>query len=301
MKRLKISGVIVPMLTPFTADGQIDERGVAALVDFLIERGVAGLFPLGTTGEGALLTTPERQQVAEWVIRYARERVPVIIHTGIITTAETIDLTRHARDAGADAAAIVPPYFYKLTDDALYEHYAAVARAVSDFPLYLYNNPGVTPNILSTELVVRLAHEFPNYIGLKDSSGALATLFASRSLQDAAFNTASGPDGLMMAGQAIGLDAAVSGNANYLPELIVALVDAAKSGDLETARILQAQLDEARRLLGDGADLSLFKAMCARRGVSVGTVRAPLRTAPAEKIEACWQAINAIGVIPVSA
>ena len=301
MKRLKISGVIVPMLTPFSNEGQIDERRTAALVDFLIERGISGLFPLGTTGEGPLLTTAERQQVAEWVIRFAGQRVPVIIHTGIITTAETIELTRHARDAGADAAAIVPPYFYKINDDALYEHYAAVARAVPDFALYLYNNPGVTPNILSTELVVRLAQEFPNYIGLKDSSGSLATLFASRSLQDGAFNTASGPDGLMMAGQAIGLDAAVSGNGNYIPELIVALVTATKNGDLEAARMYQAQLDEARRLLGDGADLSLFKAMCAKRGVNVGTVRAPLRTASTEKIEACWQAINAIGVIPVSA
>src|SRR5690606_5491402 len=97
--------------------------------------------------------------------------------------------TRHAREIGADAAAIVPPYFYRLSDDALYAHFARVASAVPDFPIYLYNNPGVTANILTTELVFRLANDFPNITGLKDSSGSLATLFASRSLQDGAFNT----------------------------------------------------------------------------------------------------------------
>ncbi len=301
MKFAKITGVIVPMLTPFTDDDRVDRNGIEALVDFLIERGIAGLFPLGTTGEGPLLTTAERQQAAVWVIQHTNQRVPVIIHTGAITTSEAITLTRSARDAGADAAAVVPPYFYKLSDDALFEHYAAIARAVPDFPVYLYNNPGVTPNVLSTELVFKLAAAFPNVIGLKDSNGALATLFASRSLQGGAFNTASGADSLILAGQALGLDACVSGNANFVPELVVGLIHAAKLGDLETARGLQMQLDAVRRILDDGADLSLFKAMCAKRGVPVGDTRAPLRRASGERIEACWQAINAIGVIPVSA
>lgn len=298
MKRLKITGVIVPLLTPLTSDDQPDEKGVASLVEFLIERRIAGLFPLGTTGEGALLTTAERKQVAGWVVKASAGRVPVIIHTGAITTAETIELTRHARDVGADAAAVVPPYFYKLKDDALFDHFAAVVSAVPDFPIYLYNNPGVTPNVLTTELVVKLAEAFPNVIGLKDSSGALATLFASRKLQDGAFNTASGPDGLLLAAQSIGIDACVSGNANFVPELLVNLLESAKRGDVETARVLQSQLDEVRSILGDGADLSLFKAMCAKRGVAIGNTRAPLRHTDAAHIEVCWQAINALGVIP---
>lgn len=300
MTRLKIMGVIVPTLTPFTGDGRVDEGGIAALVDFLIARGIAGLFPLGTTGEGPLLTTAERQQAAEWVIRHTNRRVPVIVHTGAITTAETITLTRHARDAGADAVAVVPPYFYTLSDDALYEHFEAVAQAVPDFPVYLYNNPGVTPNNLSTDLVFKLA-ALPNITGLKDSSGSLATLFACRALQDGQFNTASGPDGLIMAGQAVGLDACVSGNANFVPELVVGILTAAKNGDLAAARALQAQLDAVRQILGDGADLSLFKAMCARRGVPIGDVRLPLRRAAAARIETCWQALCALNVMPVSA
>jgi 4-hydroxy-tetrahydrodipicolinate synthase len=295
----RIYGVIVPILTAFKGE-HVDLDAMAALIDFLIERRVAGLFPLGTTGEGPLMTTEERRQVAEWTVKCANGRVPVIIHTGSIATAETIALTQHARDAGADAAAIIPPYFYRLSDEALYDHFAAIAGAVADFPIYLYNNPGVTPNILSTELVRQLAGAFPNIIGLKDSSGSLGTLFASRSLQGGTFNAASGSDSIVLAGQAVGLDACVSGNANFVPELVVETLNTANRGDLEAARILQARLDEVRRILGDGADLSLFKAMCAKRGIPVGDVRAPLGKASAEKISACWEQLNAIQALPIS-
>jgi 4-hydroxy-tetrahydrodipicolinate synthase len=300
MNYTPIRGVIVPMLTPFTADGETDEANTALLIDFLIARGIAGLFPLGTTGEGPLLSESERVQVAEWVIHYAAGRVPVIIHTGAITTAETIALTRHAHEAGADAAAIVPPYFYKLSDQALYAHIAGVARAVPELPIYLYNNPGVTPNVLTTELVFKLAEDFENIVGLKDSSGSLATLFAARSLKGGAFNTASGPDGLILAGQAIGLDACVAGNANFVPELIVGIFNAVQRNDLETARRLQAQVDAVRRLAGDGASLSMFKGLCARRGVPIGDVRAPLPRQTAAAIDACWQALHTMNVLPVT-
>lgn len=298
MKRLKIEGVIVPLLTPLRED-KLDHDATAALIEHVIRHGVRGLFPLGTTGEGPLFTLAERKQFAEWVVQSADGRIPVIIHSGTITTAETIDLSRHARDAGADAVAVVPPYFFHLPDEAIYAHFAAVAMAVPDFPIYLYNNPGVTPNQLTTDLVIRLASAFPNIIGLKDSSGSLATLFASRGLQDGAFNTASGPDGLILAGQAIGLDACVSGNANIVPELVVALLNAAKAGDLEQGRSLQARLDEVRRIVGDGADLSLYKAVCARRGIPVGDVRAPLARASAQQISACWEQLGDVLALPV--
>ncbi len=298
MKRLKIEGVIVPLLTPLRGDAP-DRDGLAGLIDFVVGRGVAGLFPLGTTGEGPLFTAPERRSVAEWAVEYAANRVPVIIHTGAISTAETIDLTRHARDAGADAAAIVPPYFYGVSAAALFEHYAAVASATPDFPIYLYNNPGVTPNALSAELVATLADAFPNIVGLKDSGGGLATLFASRSLHNGAFNTASGPDGLILAAQAVGVDACVSGNANFAPELVVGLVQAAKSGDLERARTLQDRLDQVRRIGGDGADLSFFKAACAKRGVPIGDVRAPLQRASVDRVSACWEQLSEVLALPI--
>lgn len=300
MKQLKIRGVIVPLLTPVSADSSVDFDGIDRLIDFTLSHGVKGLFPLGTTGEGPLFNNNERKQVTEHIVKATAGRVPVIIHTGTISTTETIDLTRHAYESGADAAAVVPPYFYRLNDDAQFDHFKAVVDAVPDFPIYLYNNPGVTPSVLSTELVIRLAEACPNVIGLKDSSGSLATLFASRGLKDGAFNTASGPDGLILAGQSIGLDACVSGNANVVPEIVVGIFNAAARGDYETGRVLQARLDDVRALLKDGLDLSIYKGICARRGVPVGDVRTPLKKTSASTVDTCWEKLQDILALPVS-
>ncbi len=292
----KIKGVIVPLLTPFDKAGHINTEAVGALVDFLIAKGVRGVFPGGTTGEGPLLRRQERFQLAETVISAARGRIPVIVHTGGITTEETTALTQHAREAGAYAAAIVPPFFYRYSDDALFSHFQAVATHVPDFPIYLYDNPAVSGNGLSTALAARLVEACPSIVGIKDSSGALDTLTAATTWRDGAFNTASGPDGLMLAASSVGVDACVSGNANFVPELVVALKTAATQGDMASARRHQLALNGVRRIVRDGADLSLFKGILKRRGLDVGTVRAPLPQASEALIAACWEQLLALGL-----
>lgn len=293
---LNIRGVIVPLLTPFDARGEIDEGATRRLVDFLIARGVRGLFPVGTTGEMPLLAIDERRRLAEIVIDAAGGRVPVIIHTGSATTQQTIALTQHAQAAGADAAAMIPPYYYRYSDDALFQHFARIAEDAPDFPIYLYENPSVTGNSISLDVIRRLVDRCPNVVGLKDSSGSLATLAACRQIRNGSFNTAVGPDGLILAGAAMGIDACVSGNANVVPELVVALHAAASQGDLPCARALQGRLDAVRAILRDGTDLSLFKGVLARRGLAVGSVRAPLVQAQDETIAACWNALTALDV-----
>jgi dihydrodipicolinate synthase/N-acetylneuraminate lyase len=290
----KIKGVIVPPITPFNAQGGIDPTAIKRLVNFLIERGIHGLFPGGTTGEGPLLSISERRQLAETFVAAADGRVPVIIHTGAITTADTVDLTRHAQTIGAQAAAILPPYYYHHRDEVLQHHFETVARQVPDFPLYLYNNPPVTCNNLSTPLVMQLLERCPNIIGMKESSTALDTLFAISSLRNGAFNTASGSDGQILVGMAMGFDACVSGNANVVPELVVALYHAASQGNLVLARELQRKLDGVRQILKDGADLSLFKGILVQRGLAVGSVRPPLLPASEATIAQCWQALAAL-------
>ena len=153
--RLKITGVIVPPITPFDGRGQIDTAAIRRLVDFLITRGIHGLFPGGTTGEGPLLTISERRQLAEAFVEAADGRVPVIVHTGTITTESTLELTQHAQTIGAQAAAIIPPYFYRHKDDVLLRHFERVATQVPEFPVYLYNNPATAGNNISLELVTR--------------------------------------------------------------------------------------------------------------------------------------------------
>ena len=292
----KVCGVIVPVLTPFDDEGKLDRSALAALVDYLIERGVHGLFPGGTTGEGPLLTIDERKTLAATVVEVAAGRVPVIIHTGAITTAATIELTRHAQAVGASAAAVMPPFYFRHSDAALMTHYLAVTQAAPDFRFYLYNFPFVSNNTLTFEFVTALMAHAPNIIGMKDSSGSLDLLVRLAAVTGGAFNTANGGDGQILPAQALGLDACVSGNANVIPELVVALYEAAAAGDLPRARLLQQKLNRVRDLLGDGSDLSLFKQMVARRGLAVGDVRAPLLPAKAEVVEARWQELLALDV-----
>jgi 4-hydroxy-tetrahydrodipicolinate synthase len=293
---LNIKGVIVPLLTPFDECGALDANATRRLVDYLIARGVKGLFPVGTTGEMPMLTVGERCHLAELVVEAADGRVPVIIHTGSVTTRQTVELTQHAKTIGADGAAMIPPYYYHYDDEALFQHFAHVATQTPDFPIYLYDNPAVTGNTITLNTIQRLVDRCPNIVGLKDSSGSLATLTASHQLRNGDFNTASGPDGLILAGAAMGIDACVSGNANVVPELVVALHAAAVDGDLPRARELQAKLDAVRTILRDGADLSLFKGILVQRGLAVGSVRLPLLQASDATIAACWQALTALNL-----
>jgi dihydrodipicolinate synthase/N-acetylneuraminate lyase len=289
--QLKIKGVIVPLLTFYHPSGGVDRLAIGALVDFLIERGVHALFPGGTTGEGPLLSLTERMKLAEICIEATRGRVPVIVHTGAVTTADTITLTRHAQSAGAQAAAIMPPFFYHHTDEGLIRHYETVADQIPDFPLYLYNYPAVSNNTLTANLVAELARRIPSLVGMKDSGGGLELLSACAALKDGQFNTASGSDRQILAAFQAGFDACVSGNANVVPELVVSLYTAARDGNWVTARMLQAKVDAVRQILRDGSQLSLYKVILTRRGLNGGLVRSPLIQTDEAQASECWQAL----------
>lgn len=283
---LRIKGVIVPLLTPFDRHGAVDPAATTQLVEFLIEKGVHGLFPGGTTGEGPLLSTSERKLLAETVVQAANGQVPVIIHTGAITTHDAVDLTQHAQAIGASAAALIPPYYFHYSDDALFRHFATVCEAVPGFPIYLYNNPAVTGNTIDAALVTRLAKAYPHVRGMKDSSGRLENLLRCMPLQNSTFNTASGNDSDILAALAVGIDACVSGNANCVPELVLNLYRAVSLGDLEQSRTLQTKVNRVREILEDGRDLSLLKGVLATRGITMGEVRAPLPQASEATIAA---------------
>ncbi len=144
-----IRGVITPTVTPLKANGDINPDMVRPLVDFLIDRGISGIYPLGSTGEGPLFSTDERKAIAAATVEAVAGRAPVIIHTGAISTAEALELTRHARDIGANAASVITPWYFRYSDEALLLHYRAIYEALPDFPVYLYNLPALTGNSLS--------------------------------------------------------------------------------------------------------------------------------------------------------
>ena len=293
---LDIRGVITALVTPFDDRGRVDEEALQRLVEFQIRAGVHGLNPCGTTGEGALLTLEERQQVAEITVRAARGRVPVMVQTGTPSTEATIALTRHAQTIGADAATIVSPFYYRLGDEALVQHYAQIAASVPGFPLFLYNIPQLTGNNLTPAIVEAIAERCPNVIGLKDSSGNLSQVIDSASVRGGHFKVAVGSDGLILPALVTGIPASISGNANAVPELFVELFQAYWRGDWAGAQSAQARIQHVRRILKDGGDLSLFKAVLERRGLRVGGVRPPLINAPKEVVDSCITRLASRGI-----
>ena len=290
-------GLVVPLLTPLTEDGEnLDITALEALTEFLIRSGVQGLTTCGTTGEFALLKHTERRQVTEVVVKQAAGRVPVVAHTGAITSAETIALTRHAQECGADAASVVTPYFYGLTEQALLAHYEAVSAAAPDFPLFLYNIPQRAGNNLSSSVVAEITRRCPNVVGIKDSSGNLGQLAQDRMMVNRRFYTLVGSDNLILAGLANGADGAVAGNANVFPEPFVSLFKAVAGGDWASAGAFQDKVTAGAGILGNGSDLSLFKGVLRRRGLETGPVRRPLVTASEAVIDRCVDAMQAAGI-----
>jgi len=288
-------GVICPIVTPLKPNGDINPDMIRPLVDFLIGKGVVGIYPLGSTGEGPLFSTAERKAVAGATVEAVAGRVPVIVHTGAMTTAETIELTRHAQSVGADAASVITPWYFLHSEAALETHYRAVLEA-ADFPVWLYNLPKFANNNLSAALVTRLAQDYQNCVGLKDSSGDLLTMCAVNSLQDGRFNTAIGPDNLILAGLALGLDCSVSGNSNHFPEIVAGIHEAFHAGDLAAAQSLQRRLKAASDVIGSAGWLTAVKGVLAERGLPVGGVRPPMLRASDEAIRACIAQLRALKV-----
>ena len=291
-----IHGVITPTVTPLKPNGDINQDMIRPLVDFLIGRGISGIYPLGSTGEGPLFSTEERKAVAAATVEAVAGRVPVIIHTGAITTGEALELSRHACDIGANAAAVITPWYFRYSEAALERHYRTIFEALPDIPIYLYNLPALTGNSLSATLVTRLARDYENCVGLKDSSGDLQTMFATNHLQGGRFNTCIGPDMLILAGLSMGLDASVSGHSNVFPEIVVGIYDAFAAGDLALARNMQRQLKTVGDVISGAGGMPLFKGLLRARGLSVGGVRSPLQSAPEETVRACVVQLRALRV-----
>src|SRR6185503_6629898 len=188
----RLKGSITALITPFK-NGEFDEQAFKRLVDWQIAEGTDGLVPVGTTGESPTLSHKEHMRVVEPCVKTARGRVPVIAGAGSNATREAIELTRHAKEVGADAALSVAPYYNKPTQEGLYRHFAAIAEAV-DLPIVLYNIPGRSIVEIAVETMARLA-AIPTIIGVKDATGNLARASRDRAALPESFLRLSGEDG----------------------------------------------------------------------------------------------------------
>jgi 4-hydroxy-tetrahydrodipicolinate synthase len=233
-------GSIVALITPMHEDGRIDEDSLRRLVDFHVVEGTAAIVAVGTTGESATLDEREHCAVIRRVIEFAAGRIPVIAGTGANSTSEAIGLTQCARQAGADAALLVTPYYNKPTQEGLYLHHKAVADAV-DIPQILYNVPGRTACDMSPETAGRLAR-LPNVVGIKEATGDLARVARLRGLCGDGFDLFSGDDATACEFMLEGGDGVISVTANVAPRSMGAMCAAALAGDRETAMALNDRL-----------------------------------------------------------
>jgi 4-hydroxy-tetrahydrodipicolinate synthase len=232
-------GSIVAIVTPFKK-GKIDEEKLRELVDYQIENGTDGIVPCGTTGEASTLDYEEHDRVIEIVVDESRKRVPIIAGTGSNSTQEAIEISIHAKKAGADGLLLVTPYYNKPTQEGLYLHYRAVAEAVA-LPQVLYNVPGRTSVNMLPATVARLA-DIPNIVAIKEATGSLQQASEILALCGDRIDVLSGDDFITFPLMACGGKGVISVTANIMPKEIAAMVDAFNAGNMDEARRLHLKL-----------------------------------------------------------
>ena len=226
-------GVLVAIVTPFTK-GRVDEEALRRLINNLIDNGVTGIVPCGTTGESTTMSHQEHMQVTDIAIDEVKGRVPVIAGTGSNSTSEAIELTSHAFKSGADAALMVSPYYNKPTQEGLYRHFKAVAEA-APIPIVLYNIPGRTSSNMLPETIARLS-KIDNIVGIKEATGDLNQVARTIELCGPDFCVVSGDDSLTLPIMAVGGKGVISVAGQVMPARMVAMYNAFKANDLAGCR-----------------------------------------------------------------
>jgi 4-hydroxy-tetrahydrodipicolinate synthase len=233
------SGCATALVTPFKANGDLDEEGLRQLVAFQESQGVDAIVPCGTTGESATLTHKEHIRVIE-IVRDEAKRARIIAGAGSNATHEAIHLTRAAKDLGVDAVLSISPYYNKPTQKGLYSHYEAIEKAV-DIPIIVYNVPGRTGSNINANTIARLA-KLPNIAGVKEASGNMAQIMAILAEVDDDFDVISGDDALTFPLMTMGAKGVISVTSNIVPGMVADMTHAARDGDWVKAREIHFHL-----------------------------------------------------------
>ena len=263
----QMSGINTALVTPFDADDRIDFDAQQAHIEFLIARGIDNLYPLGTMGEASLLCVEERKAVAEHAVQYAAGRVGVFVQVGSLVLRDAIELARHAHAIGADGIGALTPYYYHLNQNDLIEYYTAIARSVpEDFPVYMYNLPGMSGNDLLPDTIVKLA-ELPNICGIKNTMADCVRTDTLLRHCPPGFRVISGDDYLAFPALSFGAKGVVSGTSNMFPELYVTMYQAVQNNDLHTAAAAQQKIYEVFEVLHGDLRPCYVKAVLEMRGL----------------------------------
>jgi len=267
-------GAFVAIVTPFR-DGKVDEQCLVDLIEFHIANGTHGIVPCGTTGESATLSHEEHHRVVELTVKTVSGRVPVVAGSGSNSTAEAIDLTRHAKQAGADGVLMVSPYYNKPSQEGLYQHYKAVAEAV-DIPIILYNVPSRTSSNILPQTVARLA-QIDNIAGIKEATADLNQISEVIRLCPDDFAVLSGDDFTSMPTVLIGGKGVISVTSNVAPRDMSDMMSAALAGDLARAKSLHYKLFPLMQaMFYDTNPVPVKKSLELMGKIKSGTPRLPL-------------------------
>jgi 4-hydroxy-tetrahydrodipicolinate synthase len=274
--KLKLEGIWTPIPTPLTKRGKVDTDVTGRLVDFHIESGIDGLLPLGTSGEFALLQREERKALVKTVVEQADRRVPVVAGVSDPSIENVLELSKDAKDAGADAVIATPPYYFTTTDEGHYQHFKAISESI-DLPLMIYNIPEWTHSFVTPETVERLADEklvvgmkyteynFLNLVRFLKTSGGKIAIFA-------------GSDAMAYSNLEFGGSGAIIGSANVAPKVASEIFDDYKKGDLEGAREAQERLLPIIMALSVGKYPAALKEAMNLIGMPVGPLKEPLQS-----------------------
>jgi len=291
---MRFTGSYTALLTPFR-QGAVDERAFQELVAWQIAEGTEGLVPCGTTGESPTLSHAEHKRVIELTVEVAKGKAVIMAGAGSNSTAEAVDFTQHAQQAGADAVLVVCPYYNRPTQDGLYQHYKTIHDA-SDIPIVIYNIPGRTSVDMSIETMTRLA-ELPRIQGVKDAANDLARPLRTRLAIGPKFSMLSGDDITVVAFLAQGGDGCISVVSNVAPRLCADLHQAWRVGDLAELRRLNEKLAPLADALFVESSPAPVKYAASLLGKCLPEIRGPLVEASPNARERVQVALRQVGLI----
>ena len=287
-------GVLPALITPFTKDDTIDRTGLIKNIEFVENGKVTGVVVCGTTGESATLSTAEHMEVIDIAVECAN--VPVVAGTGSNNTAEAVELTKHAEEAGASGALVISPYYNKPNKAGLISHFRTIAEAV-EIPIVLYNVPSRTGQDIPLEVITELA-KINNIVGIKEASGSIdkaSQIIENTKAED--FKVTSGDDGLTLPMMSIGGCGVISVVANIVPDRMSRLVNAFNEGDTTTARQLHYEMAPLIRALFNETNPVPIKRAMELVGLNAGHLRPPLAPIGAENDKILANCLKELGCI----
>jgi 4-hydroxy-tetrahydrodipicolinate synthase len=291
MQSRDLKGVIPAIVTPFTADGELDTDGLKRLARFLLDHGVHGIMTTGGNGEFPHLLRAEKRRVTETVVKEVKGVVPVIAGTAACSTTETLLLSEDAKGVGADAVILTPPYFYKLPDESIHRHFQTLSNNLQ-IPMIVYNNPLYTGNNLSPDLIDKIAG-FKGVIGLKQSNSDLGQLVETIRRSGEKISVCTGIDSQFYPSLCAGAKGIFSTAACVIPKQMVQIFELTDNGKHEEAFSLHMKIQELNRLLEyDPGYVAPCKEALSMLGLPGGPVREPMPQLSSTEREALKQALG---------